>query len=361
METTNKWGFDKKATFTVKGIAISLMLFYHLFESADLLQRMQVNHEPFSQDVFLLLSGFGNICVALFAFLSAYGITKGLMEKEVGNKSQGLDLKVMYGDACKRYLKLVGNFALIYLCVNLLWFSYFDYEKLYGGGWQGLLQALFDLTGLAQLFGTPTLNETWWYLELAVLIIFAIPLLYFSEKRLGNYLLILAFLAPFTFVLQEDVKRYLPVVVFGVVAAKQNWFEKLFSYFDKKYWKYMIGPFLLAACVVFRQNFLIRSAFQWIVDAPIAVFICWLTIETLGRIPGISHALCFLGKHSMNIFFIHTFFYMSIYQPYIYQFKYAAFIYTALLLITLLCSVILEGMKAFGRKAFVKIQRKGKK
>lgn len=359
MEATSKRVFDKKDTLLVKGIAISLMLFYHLFESADLLQRLRVNYEPFSQDVFLLLSGFGNICVAIFAFLSAYGITKGLMMKETETEAVAPGLKDMYREASGRYLKLVGNFAVMFISVNVLWFRYFDYVKLYGNGWQGALLAIVDMLGLSQLFGTPTLNMTWWYMELAVLIIFAIPLLYLLVKRVENYLIIMAFFTPFVICLQEDVKRYLLVVVFGVVAAKQEWFEKLSLYKIKKHWKLLLGLVLFATGVVVRQNFLVHSMFLWIVDAPIAVFICWFGTEFLGRIPGLSHLLRFLGKHSMNIFFIHTFFYMSIYQPYIYQFQYAALIYLVLLGVTLLYSVLLEGIKTIVYNVVTKIRTKG--
>ena len=143
--------FEKRDTLLIKGIAIMLMLFYHLFESADILQRLQVNYEPFSEDCFILLSGFGNICVALFAFLSAYGITRGLMARE--SEAEIQIVRFYYKDACKRYLKLVGNFVCVYLSANLLWFSYFDYQRLYGKGWQGFFQAMLDLTGLSQLFG----------------------------------------------------------------------------------------------------------------------------------------------------------------------------------------------------------------
>lgn len=74
--------FEKRDTLAVKGVAILLMLFYHLFESQELIVSLNVDHRPFPQELFLMLSGYGNICVALFVFLSAYGITKGLTADE---------------------------------------------------------------------------------------------------------------------------------------------------------------------------------------------------------------------------------------------------------------------------------------
>ena len=171
-ETVLKKSFDKRDTLTAKGMAILLMLFYHLFESQELLERLNVDYAPFSQDIFLMLSGFGNICVAVFAVLSAYGITKGLMAEEDGS------LLEMLKKAVKRCGKLIGNFAVMYISVNALWCTYFNYAGLYGTGWQGGMFAVIDMLGLAQLFGTPTLNMTWWYMELAILFIFLVPLLY---------------------------------------------------------------------------------------------------------------------------------------------------------------------------------------
>ncbi len=40
-----KKNFDKNDTLVVKGIAILLMLFYHLFESRELLETLQVNQD----------------------------------------------------------------------------------------------------------------------------------------------------------------------------------------------------------------------------------------------------------------------------------------------------------------------------
>ncbi len=342
-ETVLKKSFDKKDTMTVKGIAILMMLFYHLFETKDLLERLNVNYEPFSQEVFLMLSGFGNICVAVFAVLSAYGITKGLMADE------GCSLSEMLKKAVTRCGKLIGNFAVMYISVNVLWFIYFDYAGLYGTGWQGIMLAVIDMLGLAQLFGTPTLNMTWWYMALAILIIFAVPLIYLLVRKIGNYAVLLSVLLPLAVELDEGISRYLVVVVVGVAAAEENWFEKLFSWKLNRVWKALIGIVLIALSLLFRQNYIVHTYFLWIVDAPIAVLLCWFGGEIAGALPGIRRVLAFLGKHSMNIYFVHTFFYMAIYQPYIYAFRYAWLIFPVLVVVTLVYSVVLEFIKTGGR------------
>lgn len=338
--------FDKKDTLVVKGLAILLMLFYHLFESEELLVSMQVNHLPFSREFFLMMSGFGNICVALFAFLSAYGITKGLIQND-GDDS----LKDVYREAHRRFCRLAANFAVMYVSVNLVWFSHFNYAGLYGTGWQGGMFALLDLFGLAQLFGTPTLNMTWWYMELAVIIIFAVPLLYRLVKRLGNYTIILGLLLPYVVELNEDVSRYILVVVVGVICAYSGWFEKLFALMPGakgKIVKVLLAALLLAVSVPVRQNYMVHTYFLWIVDAPVTLILAWFCGELLRPIPLLTQVLQFLGKHSMNIFFVHTFFYMAIHQKFIYSFRYAGLIFLVLVLISLGYSVALEAIKKCG-------------
>ena len=347
--------FTKRDTLVVKGIAILLMLFYHLFESGELLDTLNVDHRPFSQDTFLMLSGFGNICVALFVFLSAYGITKGLSAEESG---ETYDLCAALRGAWKRGLKLIGSFVVMYISVNLLWFSYFDYGKLYGSGWQGGMFGLLDMLGLANIFDTPTLNMTWWYMETALVIIFLIPLVYPAVKKAGRYLILPALLLPSVVQMDGDMARYYLVMLLGAVAAREGWLEKLLTWKLKKCWKALLGLILLVLAVLVRQNFMVHSYFLWILDGPIALFLCWFAAEMLAGIPGLSQILAFLGRYSMNMFFVHTFFYMSLFREFIYSFRYAGLIFLVLTGVSLSYSIVLELIKSGGKLLFAHFYKK---
>lgn len=342
-EAETKKSFEKRDTLVAKGIAILLMLFYHLFESQQLLESLHVDHAPFSQNTFLTLSGYGNICVAIFVFLSGYGIARGLMAEGEPALSRMLE------GAVKRCGRLIGNFAVMYLSVNLLWFTIFDYAGLYGKGWQGAMLAVVDMLGLAQLMGTPTMNMTWWYMALAIVIIFAAPLLWLLVRQAGRYAVILGALLPLVLNMDEGVERYLLVLVVGMAAAQEKWFEKLFAWGQGKLWKAVPGIGLIAISVLFRQNYIVHTYFLWIADAPIALLLCWFGGEIVSRIPGVRWVLALFGKHSMNIFFVHTFFYMAIYQRFIYSFRYAGLIFLVLAVISLAYSVALELLKSGGR------------
>ena len=331
--------FTKEDTLLVKGMAILFMLFYHLFETYERVNSLGVIYAPLSEDIFLMISGFGNICVAVFAFLSAYGISKKLISLEAA------DLRSWYKVSVKRYLKLLVGFLCIYASVTLLWFYKFDYVKLYGKGWQGALCGLLDAFGLAQVAGTPTLCETWWYMEIAIIIIFITPILLKVVKSMGNYSIIVGVLLPLIVELPFDFKRYYFVILFGVVAAHEEWFERANLDRYLKWARIIAGIVLFAALVVIRQNYFVYNNFAYLLDGAIAVFFAWFMKELFGGIPGVKQILRFLGKHSMNIYFIHSFICMIIYQEFVYSFRYAGLIFVVLLAICLVYSVCLEGIK----------------
>lgn len=344
--------FDKQKTKEVKGLSILFLLAYHLFESADLVTSLGVNHAPLSLDTFLIFSSFGNVCVSVFVFLTAYGISVGIWTQE------DITIGKAYHQAARRFFRLMGQFFALYLSVNLLWFMKFDYDKLYGLNKQGMIYWLTDATGLSQLFETPTMNMTWWYMKVAYILIFLIPVLAFAVKKIGNPILIIAFLLPYTVQMDKDIQRYFFVAVFGVCAAYGKWVDKLLNLKIHGVLRWVLGFGLLALSVLIRQNYVVYQTYVAYVDAPIVLVIIYLACAVLGKVPGLNKALAFIGTHSMNIYLVHTFFYMSLWRDFIYRFKYAGLIFLTLLITTLLYSMVLEFIKRLVFKAKNKIVQK---
>lgn len=331
--------FTKKQTLAVKGLAILLLLTYHLFENEHLVTGLNVVYAPLALDDFLMLTGFGNICVAVFVFLTAFGITRGILTQE------GITAKDMYGQATKRFFRLMRDFAILYVSVNALWWYKFDYHSLYGGGKQGMLNMLCDATGLSMFFDTPTLNMTWWYMEIAYVLIFLVPLLAWLVKKIGYPVILLAIVAPAVIVIHPDMERYLFTVVLGVCAAYGNWPEHWMERKKLAVLRWLLVPVGFAICILIRQNFSVQENYVHIVDGVVAMFLVWMAGVMLYSVPVVSQTLTFLGKHAMNIYLVHTFFYMALWQKYIYWFKYPIVILLVLLAVCLLYSVILEGIK----------------
>ncbi len=342
--------FDKEKSKEVKGFAILMLLAYHLFESAELVNSTGVNYSPFPLEGFLTFAGFGNVCVSVFVFLTAYGISTGLWNQE------GLTIGIAYKQAAKRFLRLLLQFLALFISVNVLWCIFFDYDKLYGMNKQGMLYFLTDATGFSQLFDTPTMNMTWWYMKVAYILIFLIPILAFATKKIGYPMLLIAFFLPFAVSMDKDIQRYFFVAVFGVCAAYGKWPDKLFHLKIKSVFKWVLGIVLLVVCVLVRQNYVVYQTYVAYADAPIALFLVYFACHVLGSIPVLRKLLAFIGRHSMNIYLVHTFFYMSLWRDFIYSFKYAGLIFIALLVTTLLYSMVLEFIKNnVFRKIFLKI------
>lgn len=344
--------FTKEHSLIAKGIAIMLLLFYHLFHDEYVLNDMQVNYAPLSKQGILTLSGFGNICVAIFVMITAYGIAQSIL------KVENITLKQIGKNSVKRLWKLVLNFFIVYASVNVVCFSFFDYASLYGKGKQGLLFMLCDATGLSPVLGTPMLNETWWYMKVAYVLIFLVPLLSLLVKKMGNAMLLFAFFAPFVVTFDKDIERYFFVAAFGVCAAYGNWFSKVINLKMHAIFKWGIGILGSVVCVLVRQNAVVKDYFWNYVDAFVAFFMICAIVMTLGSVPVLDNILAFLGKHSMNIFLMHTFLYLIVFRKYVYYFQYAIVTFLILLVTSLLYSVVLELLKKYVTIFLKKLKKK---
>ena len=337
-QSTNRL-FTKENSLTVKGIAILMMLFYHLFSSAKDNFELGVNYRPFSEDVFLMIAGFGNICVAVFVFLSAYGISKKIYD------SNEITLKKAYSDSFKRFLKLLFNFAFMFTCINLLWFHWFNYSLAFGEGKQGFLAFLLDGLGFSHLFSTPSLNMTWWYMSLAYTIIFIVPILAVLCKKIGYPFLGLSFLIPFIMPLNEDLAHYFFVIGVGIACAYGNWIEKIINSKIPVWVRWIAEIVLIVLSVIIRDNEFVKTTLICQADAIFAFIIVCFAVDMVSFIPVIRKIFSFLGKFSMNIFFVHTFFYLILYRYYVYHFKRFYITYFILLAVSLILSMVIELLK----------------
>lgn len=332
--------FTREHSTIVKGLAIILLLAYHLFENEFVNAVLEVDYRPLSQSLFLKLTGFGNICVPLFAFMTAFGISSSIFAKD------GLTTKNIYDKALKRFFTLMFHFSFLYASVNLLWWYKFDYTSVYGIGKQGLLNMLLNATGLHTFAVTPSINATWWYMSLAYTLIFLVPFLALLIRKTGYSILIISLILPTIIPIEDITARYLFTVVFGVCAAYGKWPEKLSNMKCPLSLQWLASVLLLIACIIVRQHPFIQDNYLFFVDAFISFFLLYFAGVLLAGIPVLSRILHFIGKHSLNIFLLHTFFYLTLWQEYIYYFKYAGITLLLLLGVCLAYSVALEFIKA---------------
>ena len=169
-----KQGLTKNDSFAIKGLAIILMLFHHLYCTADRFNGFEIDFTPFSQTFVVNVAFLFKVCVSLFAFITGYGLLKSIA-------GQNFNRKDIVKWNTTRLIKTLSGFWFIYvifLIVTMLinklpYTTYFEKTP-----YAGIFYLINDFLGLANLFNTPTLNGTWWYMSAAIVFILIIPLVY---------------------------------------------------------------------------------------------------------------------------------------------------------------------------------------
>lgn len=352
--------FTKNDTQKVKGLAIILMMIHHCFLGPERYKGQIVSFWPFLEANVNHFALAMKICVALFTFLSAYGMYlsyKNKMEAHGGT----LRLKDVYTIVSKRLITLMCGYWSVFLSVqawSLVVARDHRFIRVYGRGIKSALYFIIDLLGLAEFFRTPTFLATFWYMSLALIIIILMPVLTVVYKKCGAIVLLplsvlFAVLFPVT---SKHTMAYLPsyltCVCLGSVTAEHDWIVKLKKNFTakksgcmgRKVVRLVLELSALILLLHWRQLTRYTSLLP-IWDAIIPLLIIVWMFEYVNTIPYVGQSLYYLGVHSMNIFLIHNFVRVIWYYKFTYSFKYASLIVIVLLCISLVVSVLLERVK----------------
>lgn len=354
MQNTNS--FTTADTGKIKGWAIILMFIHHCFLSPDRYEGQTVIFDPFPEPFFNHAALSMKICVALFVFISAYGITISYKKKSNGLK--GMSSQIVQRSVYRRGVKLWMNFFFIFVLAqlwSLIVIRGGRYTFVYGGGFKGVLHFVVDMLGLAELFGTPSFLATFWYISLAWMIIFMIPLLIFVYNKAGGAVLIaicIAVCAMFPVTPEHTFAyfpRYIVVIGAGIIAADIDLFtimkNKRIVCKPVKFVVYVIAFFLL----LYTRYLGVSQTVTAIADAAIAVVNCALFCEFVNRWPVIRNILAFIGKYATDMFLIHNFIRVVWYYDFTYSFKYWWLILLVLLGISLGVSIVIEEVKKLTR------------
>lgn len=158
----------KKDTSVLKGIALLMLLWHHLFFVAtDLFDDIHLWGEHYLVNTLGLIC---KLCVAIFVFLSGYGLTI-----QANNKNEEINYLSFVSH---RVFKLFPTFWLIWL----LFVPYGVFvlgrtpDVIYGS--YPYLNLFLDITGLLNVFGKIGYNGSWWFMSCILVLYFIFPLLY---------------------------------------------------------------------------------------------------------------------------------------------------------------------------------------
>lgn len=338
----------------IKGIAILSMYFQHLYSTTSRYEEFGLTGLIGSASIMELIAIACHVCVCLFVFVTAYGIA--IQEKEhLYNRDYYIK------NSIRRYSELLKQFAAVFLI--LLFLSYiFNLEYGAAEAWgesqtSRIIGILCNATGMAAVFQVPWFSASWWYLSLAMLLIFMVPILHIVVRKLGPYASV--FLSLFLVqsfgldTVMDGLPRYLIVVVAGIIFAEYNIFERTEHYIETKKG---LGYFLVAVILIaIPVTAVMKSHMQskYLLDAVMAVLVIELTQLCIKKIPCLNIALAFIGKYSLYMWLIHSFFTKYWFQKFTYSFKNIWVIFFVLVGITLFISICLSKLEQICSRLFV--------
>ena len=350
--------FTKEHTMQMKGIAIIILLFHHCFLNAQRWATVPyeklattkgwgyypISFAPFSSHTIQYLASFSKICVAMFVFMTGYGMW-------VSYESQ--KKKTTMSNYIKKLIvTLMTGFLIIFVVTEILAIPTGRFIEVYGHDFRSVVYMIIDALGLAKLLGTPLFCLTWWYMSLAIVLIMIFPFVHSIMEKYQWVVVVASIIVPRAcgFGQSTDLFRYLLAYTLGMYFAQHDLLARIKEKFMEQN---MAGKLLflivsligLAVIIKCRQNAWIGWKYLDFWDGFAAMYVIVISYIYILNGKWIVKGLGFLGKHSMNIFLIHSFYRDVFFHEFTYSFYYAWLDYIVLRAISLVTSIVLEWFK----------------
>ena len=350
--------FTKEHTMQMKGIAIIILLFHHCFLNAQRWATVPyeklattkgwgyypISFAPFSSHTIQYLASFSKICVAMFVFMTGYGMW-------VSYESQKKKT-TMSNYIKKRMVTLMTGFLIIFVVTEVLAIPTGRFIEVYGHDFRSVVYMIIDALGLAKLLGTPLFCLTWWYMSLAIVLIMIFPFVHSIMEKYQWIVVVASIIVPRAcgFGQSTDLFRYLLAYTLGMYFAQHDLLARIKEKFmeqnvEGKLLSLIVSLIGLAVIIKCRQNAWIGWKYLDFWDGFAAMYVIVISYIYILNGKWIVKGLGFLGKHSMNIFLIHSFYRDVFFHEFTYSFYYAWLDYIVLMAISLVTSIVLEWFK----------------
>lgn len=350
--------FTKEHTMQMKGIAIIILLFHHCFLNAQRWATVPyeklattkgwgyypISFAPFSSHTIQYLASFSKICVAMFVFMTGYGMW-------VSYESQKKKT-TMSNYIKKRMVTLMTGFLIIFVVTEILAIPTGRFIEVYGHDFRSVVYMIIDALGLAKLLGTPLFCLTWWYMSLAIVLIMIFPFVHSIMEKYQWVVVVASIIVPRAcgFGQSTDLFRYLLAYTLGMYFAQHDLLARIKEKFMEqnvagKLLSLIVSLIGLVVIIKCRQNAWIGWKYLDFWDGFAAMYMIVISYIYILNGKWIVKGLGFLGKHSMNIFLIHSFYRDVFFHEFTYSFYYAWLDYIVLMAISLVTSIVLEWFK----------------
>lgn len=326
--------FDKRQTNIAKGVALLLLLWHHLFyNSPEYYEKFVSLFSIKGIPAECYVAVFCKVCVSIFLFLSGYGLFKSYTQRKILCNTNNM-IKRDISFVKNHLLKMMSSYWIIYvifLLVGLLINSTILNE--YNGN---VIYAIIDFFGLAYLFGTPTINATWWFMSVIIIFYLVSPFMIRLLKWSPEITLLLSIALIFCpyFIDLKQLNVWLSSFVLGMYFANNDGFYFLDKRFDQQYKKFLFSLFFIILLAFIRNKILDDKV---TIDFLFGLSIIIFSYFFISKIPIVNIILEELGKYSGLIFMFHTFIYSFYFRDFIYWFKYSIVIY---IVMVVLCYII---------------------
>lgn len=297
----NIFNISLSDTSVMKGIAIIAMLCHHVFETG---------YPP----LYSIIGIIGKVCVSIFLFCSGYGLAVQFDKaiKEFTDIKQKVKFSIKF--IIKRLIKFYSAYWFVFVIFVPLGIFVFDRSLIDAYGETNIFTAfIVDFLGLQ---GYNSYNITWWFNKLIIIFYFLFPILFYFCERTKWIGLVISFLL-MRFATKLNIFNYYdlllwqsPFLIGIYYKLYKNTFNRL-STLICKYPKITLISilFIFVLCVIFRVVDIPLIHLSGIrMDSYLTVSILLIVLLLIGKTSFFYKMLSFCGKHSMNIYFIHTFF-----------------------------------------------------
>ncbi len=327
----------KKDSNIIKGMAVLMLLYSHLFLSKTNWPFFQ-SIELFNRPMATYLTIFTNPVICVFLFISGYGLYRKFETLQEGGHAQLLYI-------WRKLKTIYFQFWIIFFLaiVLLIIFNFNFYAQVH----YSLGSFIADFFGVSYLLDTTTINSSYWYITVILFSYLLSPVLFLISKKApipaicGSSLVIIVF----CIFLKEgkaaggfgDMIIRLVPFEFGMLFARENWFSKITH---NKIILYG-GPCLVGAItLIVKYYFDIAYA----LDTIIAICEIVLALQFFrflynkGKKHYFLRYLEFLGKQSLIIYLIHAYFVLYL-KSFVFALKIPVLVFTMFLVINSILSV----------------------
>lgn len=320
---------NKETSTIIKGVAILMMLFYHLFGRDYLTDictpLLYIGNTP-------LVRYIANACypVSFFMILSGYGLTYCYKKNQLSFSIQG-----------KRILKLYVHYWLVLLIFVTI--GHFIKPNIYPNS---LIHVLINITGINCTYN----GETWFLLPYAIISILSWWIINYvynlNDKR---KIFITLIIYSIIFLIARYTGYHLPEnEILGTLLLQLIYIVQLTFYFSLGILLFRLlerEPATLKAVkptiyfIIIIALFIVKSMIKVTIADGLYAFIIIFCISHLQLYRLFYKIFYKLGNHSMPMWMTHTFFAVYLFQDFVYGFMYPLLIWLVLITISYLASI----------------------